>query len=79
MNYKIISKSQNEQVISLEVEYNLVSTSMTTQVSVFNPATNEDIHNACVNRGLSEQSRLDAIAAVTELFPTVPTGEVVEF
>jgi hypothetical protein len=79
MNYKIISKSQNEQVIVLEVEYNLVSSSMTTQVSVFSPATNDDIHSACVNRGISEQMRIDSIAQVSELFPTISIGDVVEF
>ena len=79
MDYKIVSASQNEQVIVLEVEYNLVSTSMTTSVSVFTPATLDDIHNACVNRGISEQMRIDSIAQVSELFPTIVIGEVVNF
>jgi hypothetical protein len=79
MDYKILSKSQNDQVIVMEVEYNLVSTSMTTSVSVFTPATLDDIHNACVNRGISEQARIDSIAQVSELFPTIVTGEVIEF
>lgn len=77
MNYKITNKIQNDETLTLSVEYHFGDTIVNCDVAIFQPKTLDDISTALENRAASEQQKLDAIKTNEELLKQIPTGKVV--
>lgn len=78
MKYKILNSSQNEETVTVRVEYTLEDNStLTLDVPIFMPQTVDDITTGIENRAMSEQAKLDATKVAKELMSQIPTGEVV--
>ena len=79
MTYKITSVSQNDDTITTFVEFQLNSTQLNVSIPHFRPVSVNQIIDNIVNRGLSEQTRLDAIASCSSLLSLIPINETVTF
>jgi len=79
MEYKIISVSHQEDTITTTVEFQLISDKLTVSIPHYKPTSIEQIIDNIINRGLSEQAKLDSINACTSLLSSIPVNETKSF
>jgi hypothetical protein len=79
MEYKIISVSHQEDTITTTVEFQLISDKLTVNIPHYKPTSIEQIIDNIINRGLSEQAKLDSINACTSLLSSIPVNETISF
>ncbi len=79
MTYKILSKTQYSESLNLSVEYTFDDNStLVTDVAIFAPSTVEDVNQSIINRGLTEQTRMNMANQVASIIPQIEVGVTVE-
>ena len=79
MEYKILNVIHQEDTITTTVEFQLISDKLTVNIPHYKPTSIEQITDNIINRGLSEQAKIDAFNACTSLLPLIPVNEIVSF
>jgi len=78
MQYKIIHLTQQDDSILTEVDITLTSGDIiTVNISHFRPQDAEEISNNIKNRVISEQAKISAIQACSDLINTIEIGTTI--
>ena len=78
MTYKILSTTQNDETLVVNVEYTFDDlTTSVIDVPIFAPDSLESVNTSLTNRGLSEQNKRVLTTQVSSIIPNIVIGEVI--
>ena len=77
MTYEILNTTTVGETLITTVKYNFSGTEVTVDISHFMPETSADVTTGILNRAISEQAKLDAIANLSTVVSGLTLNEVI--
>lgn len=74
ITYVINSVVQNDQTVNVNVTYTLSNGPLNLIVPIFMPSNSDDIISGVVNRGITEQNKLDFNLSINDVILSIPIG-----
>lgn len=75
MTYTILNTRTVGEILFTEVEYDFDGTVMTIEIPHFMPQTSEEVITSIVNRAVSEQAKINAIAVLPNVISGLPINQ----